>query len=160
MMAPEPRARRSAMATLQPFVPPDPARLPRNLGRILLGLAIASAGASRAELPYPPASSFLEVQMSTYACSRDNAASSCDKARRLADPLLDNPRLSTSCKDALWGVRQRAVTAPLNSPERRDPIDKASRDVASYCRQPYVPEASQSNGPTERKPFSLKTFTP
>jgi hypothetical protein len=124
-------------------------------------LALLPAPALRAaEAPYPPETSFREVQLRTLTCGRDNTAASCDQARRLADPLLDHPRLSTSCKDALWSVRQRAVVAPLNSPERRDPIDKASRDVIAYCRQPYRADSSKPVEIPGGKPFSFKPVNP
>ena len=69
-------------------------------------------------------------------------------------------RLPASCKDALWAVRQKAVTAPANSLERRDPIDKASRDVAAYCRQPFVPAAAANKDNPGGKPFNLRSFSP
>lgn len=125
-----------------------------------LTTGLAAGRAWAAEAPYPPATTFREVQLTTFSCGRDNTQADCDKARRLADPLLDHPRLSTACKDALWSVRQLSVTAPQNSPERRDPIDKASRDVAAYCRQPYVPETAQPTTNPGGKPFSFKPLNP
>jgi hypothetical protein len=88
---------------------------------------------------YPPGATFRKLQLSTLACGRENTAQACDQARSQADPLLDNRRLSVSCKDALWQVRQLAVAAPTNSLERRDPIDKAAREVTVFCRQPVAP---------------------
>ena len=120
-------------------------------------LAPSTAGA--AEAPYPPATTFKEVQLKVVTCGRENNAASCGQARSLADPLLDHPRLSTSCKDALWSVRQKAVAAEENSAERRDGLDRISRDVAAYCRQPYQPSASQEGEKGGRKPFSLLSPT-
>jgi hypothetical protein len=134
-----------------------------SLRRLALpaGLALLAALPLRAdEVPYPPASSFRTIQLETLACGRENTAPSCSKARSLADPLLDHARLSTACKDALWSVRQKSVTAPTNSLERRDPIDKASRDVAAYCRQPFVPQASQPTEIPGGKGFNLRGVTP
>jgi len=85
---------------------------------------------------YPPASQFRSLQLITLACGRDNDSASCDKARALADPLLDHPRLSATCKDSLWAIRQRAVAASSNNLERRDAIDRAAKDVTVFCRQP------------------------
>jgi hypothetical protein len=131
-------------------------RLAAALGLTLsLGLGGGSTAAYAAEAPYPPATTFKEIQVRTLDCGRENSASSCGQARRLADPLMDNPRLSTSCKDALWTVRQLAVVAPSNGPERRDPIDRASRDVGAFCRQPYQPPASTAVDKPGSKPFSL-----
>jgi hypothetical protein len=125
-----------------------------------LTTSLTAGPARAAEAPYPPATTFREVQLTAFSCGRDNAQADCDKARRLADPLLDHPRLSTACKDALWSVRQLSVVAPQNSPERRDPIDKASRDVAAYCRQPYVADTTQPTTNPGGKPFSFKAINP
>ena len=125
-----------------------------------LTTGLAAGPAWAADAPYPPATTFREVQLTAFNCGRDNTPTDCDKARRLADPLLDHPRLSTACKDALWSVRQLSVVAPQNSPERRDPIDKASRDVAAYCRQPYVADTTQPTTNPGGKPFSFKPLNP
>lgn len=175
MMGPvRPAPRRPAMARL-----PRPALFPlrrapqntlalfsRRTAALLAGallangaVALAPAAAGAAEAPYPPATTFKEVQLKVLTCGRENSAASCSQARSLADPLLDHPRLSTSCKDALWSVRQKAVTAEGNSAERRDGLDRISRDVAAYCRQPYQPSASQSEEKGGRKPFSLLSPT-
>lgn len=103
------------------------------------------AGAAPASL-YPPASAFRSLQLTTLACGRDNDTASCDKARAMADPLLDHPRLSATCKDSLWAIRQKAVVAPSNSRERRDPIDRAAKDVTVFCRQPSKPASAGGSG--------------
>lgn len=95
---------------------------------------------------YPPAAAFRSLQLITLACGRDNDAASCAKARAMADPLLDHPRLSVSCKDSLWAIRQKAVVAAANSRERRDVIDSAAKDVTLLCRQPARPSGSGSQG--------------
>jgi hypothetical protein len=113
------------------------------LAAVLLGTA--PAGAEPVSF-YPPASQFRSLQLITLTCGRDNTSASCDKARAMADPLLDHPRLSASCKDSLWAIRQKAVTAPANSPERRDGIDRAAKDVTMFCRQPARPAAATGSG--------------
>jgi hypothetical protein len=148
-----------AMAPLRRTAPLASLSLGLTAG-LTLATGLAAGRAWAAEAPYPPATTFREVQLTTFSCGRDNTPSDCDKARRLADPLLDNPRLSTACKDALWSVRQLSVVAPQNSPERRDPIDKASRDVAAYCRQPYVADTTQPTTNPGGKPFSFKALNP
>ncbi len=100
--------------------------------------ALITAGASRsapAPEAFPAPETFRTLQLTTYACGRENTASSCDRARQLADPLLDHPRLPASCKDVLWRIRQKAVVGTTNSFERRDPIDAAANDVTVFCRQ-------------------------
>ena len=130
-------------------------------GLLAAGLTLLAAGPLRAdEALYPPATTFRSIQLATFTCGRDNTAASCEQARKEADPLLDNPRLSTACKDALWSVRQKAVIAPENSFERRDPIDKAGHDVASYCRQPVEPTATSGPENPGGKGFNLRSFSP
>lgn len=116
---------------------------PRGLAAVLLLAAPVSAAPASL---YPPASAFRSLQLITLACGRDNDSASCDRARALADPLLDHPRLSASCKDSLWAIRQRAVTASSNSPERRDAIDRAAKDVTVFCRQPSRPLSGSGSG--------------
>jgi hypothetical protein len=84
---------------------------------------------------FPPASVFRSLQLTTLACSRENSAERCAEARRLADPLLDHPRLPARCKDVLWSIRNLAVEAPSNSMTRRDPMDQAAAEVTIACRQ-------------------------
>jgi hypothetical protein len=145
---------------LTPLAPRPPAwgvarALAACLGLLAAGSLLAGAPLRAGETPYPAATLFQDIQRDTLSCGRDNTASSCDRARSLADPLLDHPRLSSSCKDALWAVRQRAVAAPSNSLARRDPIDSASRDIGAFCRQPSRP-AAPAAAPTGPDPSPLK----
>ena len=43
---------------------------------------------------------------------------------------------------------------------RSCPIDKASRDVAAYCRQPFVADTTQPTTNPGGKPFSFKAINP
>jgi hypothetical protein len=110
-----------------------------------LMLLSAPALAEPASL-YPPSSLFRSLQLTALACGRDNDAANCDKARAMADPLLDHPRLSATCKDTLWAIRERARAAAGNSPERRDGIDRAAKDVTVFCRQPARPASASGSG--------------
>lgn len=107
------------------------------LAASLLGAMLTAVSARSGTPPetFPPPEVFRTLQLTTYACGRDNTPSSCEQARLQADPLLDHPRLPASCKDVLWKIRQKAVTAPSNSFERRDPIDAAANEVTVFCRQ-------------------------
>lgn len=108
------------------------------------------AEAAPAATAYPPAETFRRIQLTTFACGRENTATSCDQARSQADRLLDHPRLTSSCKDALWEVRERAHTAPANNFARRDPIDEAANRVRLVCRQPVQPgAAAKGTGPSD-----------
>lgn len=90
--------------------------------------------------PYPGREQLRELQLLTFNCARDNQRDDCDRARLLADPLLDHPRLSGLCKDALWTIREQAVVVADNSFERRDRLDRAGEDLMRFCpRNPPSP---------------------
>ena len=115
----------------------------------------SSTGALRAEPadpPYPATSLFRRLQLSTFDCGRENTAASCAQARSTADSLLDHPRLPGRCKDILWDIRQNASVAPVNSLERREPIDAAGREVVAACRQLSRP-APKSDTPATAPRF-------
>lgn len=112
----------------------------------LMLVMVPSGPAGAGESLYPPAGLFRSLQLTALACGRDNDAASCDKARAVADPLLDHPRLSATCKDTLWAIREKAVVAAVNSPERRDGIDRAAKDVTVFCRQPARPTPAPAAG--------------
>ena len=116
----------------------------------LLALACGTGGSWAGQLSdgtFPPATVFRTLQLITLACGRENTAASCDKARSQADPLLDHPRLSASCKDILWSIRENARTASTNSLERRDRIDRAARDLTVFCRQPTLGSSKPGGSP-------------
>jgi hypothetical protein len=110
-------------------------------------LATAPGLAAPQPETFPPAESFRNLQLITLTCSRENTAASCEKARTIANPLLDHPRLPTSCKDVLWSINQQARTAESNSMGRRDDLDRAARDLTVFCK-PQL----KATGKTESKP--------
>ncbi|MEB3200296.1 MAG: hypothetical protein VKK62_07195 [Synechococcaceae cyanobacterium] len=102
-------------------------------------------------LLFPPPETFRTLQLAVLACSRENTAASCEQARRLADPLLDHPRLPTSCKDVLWSIRQKSTTGAPDDYSRRDRIDQLARDATIVCRlqakaKPEAPEPGPPGG--------------
>ncbi len=109
--------------------------------------------------PFPPPAEFRSLQLITQACSRENTAETCDKARSLADPLLDHPRLPASCKDTLWTIRQRSVVAASNSFERRETIDRAARSLTSVCRL-QLPTAKPAADAAPRSKGGLNLINP
>ncbi len=117
---------------------------------LVLVLAMAPAAPAPAlasEPPYPSREQLRELQLTTFNCARENQAGDCDGARLQADPLLDHPRLPGNCKDALWEIREHAVTAPENSFERRDRLDRAGQDLMRFCprnAQPATPKGGTS----------------
>jgi hypothetical protein len=124
-------------------------------GALLLTLVtlLSSSGgmkAAPADPPFPPASTFRSLQLTSLDCARENSSAPCDRARAMADPLLDHPRLSGRCKDVLWDIRQKAKVAVVNSPERREAIDSSARDVTVFCRQQVKVQPQPPTG--EAKP--------
>ena len=91
--------------------------------------------ANTKELPYPTLDELREIQLAALDCGRENQSSFCDKARRMADPLMDNPKLAASCKDAVWSILQQAKVAPQNSYERRDQLNKSSSELLVFCKK-------------------------
>ncbi|MCX5932004.1 MAG: hypothetical protein NTW83_09325 [Cyanobacteria bacterium] len=107
------------------------------------GLAMGPARANDLFAIYPSTETLRQVQLAALDCGRENTASPCDRARKLADPLMDHPLLSGFCKDALWGVVQIAVTGADNSLKRRDDINAAADRVVSSCRPLSKPVAKK-----------------
>ena len=109
---------------------------------------------------FPPVSLFREIQLETMACGRDNTAQPCDKARALADPLMDHPRLPASCKDTVWNIRERAVVAAKNSYGRRETLNRDATDLMALCKpasKPIGSGAQQASEP-EKKSGGLGGF--
>lgn len=94
----------------------------------------------------PGAELFRNLQLLTLACGRDNRDESCRQARAIADPLLDQPRLSARCKDVLWTIREQAQVAEANSAARRERIDQAARAVPLVCLPAVRPAAASPAG--------------
>jgi len=91
---------------------------------------------------FPPSQLFRDLQLETMACGRDNTAKACDKARSMADPLMDHPMLSASCKDTAWNIRERAVIADKNSYARREALNKEASDLTILCKPATKPLGS------------------
>jgi hypothetical protein len=118
------------------------------------GLTVAAPAAVIAGEPqYPSEEHLRRLQLDTIACGRDNRREDCDKARATADPMLDNPLLSGSCKDALWTIGQQAVVAARNDFARRDELTDAANDMIRFCRRqttPVKPGAASPSGDNRR----------
>ena len=118
----------------------------------ILGLFAMSAPAARSEveyIPIPTKEELRSIQLQAYACSRDNDAEACSSTRELIDPLLDHPRLPSSCKDVVWDLLQVANTVPKNSFQRRDAIDQPAKRLSIICINPAkqtAPKPSQQGG--------------
>ena len=125
--------------------------LPCSLGLGLLIAALPAAALAETFVAFPSQDSLRQVQLAALACARENSASSCEQARRLAEPLLDHPRLPTGCKDHLWAISQKAQPAASNSFSRRDAISQPAQLLLLACRsgekQPQAaPTAAPASG--------------
>lgn len=103
--------------------------------------------------PYPSLEQLRELQLNTFNCGRENSVESCGKARTMADPLMDHPRLGASCKDAIWTIRERAKPAPTNTFERREALNRAGQDLLPFCKQQTrsVAPSKPDDTPKEKK---------
>ncbi|MEX0589289.1 MAG: hypothetical protein WD136_08540 [Cyanobium sp.] len=120
---------------------------------VMLGL-VSPVGADPKDPPYPSMEQLRELQLHTFACGRENTAESCAKARSMADPLMDHPRLGANCKDAVWTIRERAKPAATNSFERREALNRAGQDLLPFCKQQtrsIAPSKSGDDKPKEKK---------
>ena len=103
----------------------------------LVGLALKELPnqANTKDLPYPTLDELREIQLAALDCGRENQSSFCDKARSMADPLMDHPKLAASCKDAVWSILQQAKVVSQNSYERREQLNKASSELLVFCKK-------------------------
>ena len=108
--------------------------------------------AGQKDVGYPSTELFRRLQLDVLDCGRENNATSCDAARKVADPLMDHPRLPASCKDLLWTIREKAVVAPTNTFTRREQLNRAAADVMPICRErdavKPVTKPAENRGPT------------
>lgn len=104
-----------------------------------LGLLLLSATPAFSELEYvsiPTKEELRSIQRQAFTCSRTNDAEACRRTRQMVDPLMDHPRLPSSCKDVVWDLLQVAKTASKNSFQRRDSIDSPARRLSVICINP------------------------
>ena len=121
-----------------------------RLPLILLGFALVlptAAQAQQKKVPFPTREELRSLQLLAYSCSRANDQDSCGKARNLADPLMDHPRLSAACKDNIWELIQASQVVSSNSFQRRDSIDRPGRRLTLVRSEPEKPK--QPAAPTK-----------
>ena len=114
-----------------------------KLRLFLLGLALLLPSTTQAKpkkVPFPTREELRSLQLQAYSCSRTNDQDSCSKTRSLADPLMDNPRLSAACKDTVWELVQASQVVTTNSFQRRDSIDRPARRLTLVCSAPEKPK--------------------
>ncbi len=117
------------------------------------------ARAAEAFIPYPSNEALREVQLAAIACGRENTASSCERARSLADPLMDHPLLPGFCKDAVWEVVQSSQTTSSNDFTRWDRVDQAAERLVTSCRRrPAAP--ARTDGPPGGPPSGAPSGQP
>ncbi|MCP9849841.1 hypothetical protein [Cyanobium sp. Morenito 9A2] len=99
----------------------------------------AQAAPKTPEPDFPSQETLRTMQLSAINCARENTAITCDPSRKSADGLLDNPWLSASCKDDLWEIRQKSVTASSNSYKRREALNKLAEGLQNVCKPTLKP---------------------
>ena len=83
---------------------------------------------------YPSPETLRDVQLAALACARENTSATCSQARKLADPLMDHPRLPGGCKDALWAIIQTSTPASSNKKGRGgDSVIGVKSCMSSLC---------------------------
>ena len=103
----------------------------------LLLLVLAAPRPSTATyVPWPSKDQLRTIQNAAFSCSRENSTATCQRVRELADPLMDHPRLTGLCKDALWEVMEQAKVYQPNNYKRRDAIDTPARRILKLCAEP------------------------
>ena len=119
----------------------------------LIALLAAPLQAAPKDPPYPSMDLLRELQLHTFACGRDNTIEACGKARTMADPLMEHPRLGATCKDTIWTIRERAKPAATNTFERREALNRAGQDVIPFCKQQTrsVAPSKTDTKPKEKK---------
>ena len=103
---------------------------------LLLLILVAPAQSAEIYVPWPSKEKQKEIQSAAFSCSRENTKTTCERARQLADPLMDHPRLPGLCKDELWNLMQKAKVAAKNNYKRRDAIDFSARRISKVCAEP------------------------
>ena len=109
---------------------------------------------------YPSQQLLRDIQLEVIACGRDNTAPTCDKARAMADPLMDHPLLSGACKDVVWSVLEGSVVAAKNTYERREALNRDAGLLTTRCKKATKPVGSGATTAKEdnKKPGGLGGF--
>ena len=118
--------------------------------RLLLLLALTLPAQAAGPPPtWPSKDQLRAVQRAAFDCSRENSKETCDRARSLADPLMDHPLLPGVCKDVIWSLLEQARVAPSNDYKRRDAIDEPARRITRICAKPAKPKKAKPVAPTQ-----------
>ncbi|MFM8975456.1 MAG: hypothetical protein ACKOFN_07100 [Vulcanococcus sp.] len=131
------------VALLRRPCPAAPTLLAAQLG--LAPLAEARSASAQGYVAYPSPETLRDVQLAALACARENTSDTCTQARKLADPLMDHPRLPGGCKDTLWAIIQTATPASSNSLARRDAIGDPAGRLLLVCRNSEKPISGKTD---------------
>ena len=113
---------------------------------LLLFVLAAPLQAAPTYVPWPSQKVLSTLQKESFRCSLNNSTEPCERARKIADELMDHPRLPAICKDVLWSLVREADVATTNSFKRRDSIDQPARRLTAVCSEPVKP--SKKPAPT------------
>ena len=138
----------SAPSMLAPSRRWRPVRPVRPLLAALLAagvMPLEQPARSQSTVAFPSPETLREVQLAALACARENTSDTCSKARKLADPLMDHPRLPGGCKDALWAIIQTSTPASSNTLARRDAIGDPAGRLLLVCRSSDKPVTGKTD---------------
>ena len=108
---------------------------------------------------YPSPETLRDVQLAALACARDNTSDTCSQARKLADPLMDHPRLPGGCKDTLWAIIQTSTPASSNTLARRDAIGDPAGRLLLVCRSSEKPVTGKTEtAKPQKEPSFFERF--
>jgi len=123
------------------------------LGALLSLTGLQAPATAQSTVAFPSPESLRQVQLAALGCARENTSETCTEARRLADPLMDHPRLPGGCKDALWAILQTAKPASSNSIARRDAITDPAQRLLLVCRSSEKPPSDKPTDKPEKSGF-------
>lgn len=121
--------------------------MPQSPVALLLLFLAAPIASAAAYVPWPSKDQLRTIQNAAFSCSRENSSATCQKVRELADPLMDHPRLTGLCKDALWDVMEQAKVYQPNNYKRRDAIDTPARRILKLCAEPEKKQTKPGGSP-------------
>jgi hypothetical protein len=121
-------------------------------------LPVATTARAQGYVAYPTTETLREVQLAALACARENTSDTCSRSRKLADPLMDHPRLPGGCKDTLWAIIQSSTTASSNTLARRDAIGDPAGRLLLVCRSSEKPVTGKEPEKPQKEPSFFDRF--
>ena len=100
---------------------------------ILLGMIQTNVRGNTRFIEIPTEKEIYEIQIQAYDCSIKNTQLPCNKAMEMINPLMDNPRLTSACKDTVWQLLHSLKKSSTNDFYRKDSIEIPAKKLSSLC---------------------------